>query len=55
MDEAGAREERVANPPKVREGIGRCQSIRLIPSQVLFHDQHGHPVAHNPSTLEKKG
>ncbi|KAL1861915.1 hypothetical protein Plec18167_001298 [Paecilomyces lecythidis] len=36
-DEKGAREEGVANPPKV-----------------VFQDQHGHRVAHNPSTLEKK-
>ncbi|KAL2218024.1 hypothetical protein M432DRAFT_616185 [Thermoascus aurantiacus ATCC 26904] len=36
MDERGAREEGVANPPKV-----------------VYTDQHGHKVAHNPSTLEK--
>ncbi|KAL3477864.1 hypothetical protein BJX99DRAFT_225477, partial [Aspergillus californicus] len=22
-------------------------------AQVIFNDQHGHPVAHNPGTLEK--
>ncbi|KAL1977623.1 hypothetical protein VTN31DRAFT_482 [Thermomyces dupontii] len=38
MDEKGAREEGVANPPKV-----------------IYHDQHGHRVAHNPSTLSKGG
>ncbi|BCR87660.1 DUF2945 domain-containing protein [Aspergillus chevalieri] len=36
MDAAGAREEGVANPPKV-----------------IYTDQHGHRVAHNPSTLDK--
>ncbi|KAL2003121.1 hypothetical protein VTN02DRAFT_4982 [Thermoascus thermophilus] len=36
MDEHGAREEGVANPPKV-----------------IYTDQHGHRVAHNPSSLEK--
>ncbi|EAW11816.1 DUF2945 domain-containing protein [Aspergillus clavatus NRRL 1] len=36
MDQAEAREENVANPPKV-----------------IFQDQHGHRVAHNPSTLQK--
>ncbi|MCJ1248032.1 hypothetical protein MMC30_005247 [Trapelia coarctata] len=23
------------------------------PPKVIFHDQHGHKVAHNPGTLEK--
>lgn len=65
MDEKGAREEGVANPPKVcREPsqsvvffffffLGKGESLKG--SQVIYHDQHGHRVAHNPSTLSKGG
>ncbi|RJE18921.1 hypothetical protein PHISCL_08739 [Aspergillus sclerotialis] len=42
MDQAGAREEGVANPPK-----------NVFGRKVLYTDQHGHRVSHNPSTLEK--
>lgn len=66
LDEHEARKEEVANPPKVslvlvmskeketsRHG-GWKRSI-LIAIQVIFTDQHGHRVAHNPTTLSKTG
>ncbi|ROW00112.1 hypothetical protein VSDG_03461 [Cytospora chrysosperma] len=40
--EAKAEKSEVKNPPKT------CPD----PEQVLFEDQHGHSVAHNPGTLE---
>ena len=44
------------NPPKVSEnGVLRAEYLNLIYDmhmQVVFEDQHGHRVAHNPGTLE---
>lgn len=49
-----AEEEGVKNPPKVR-----LRNKLKIPAdervQVLFKDQHGHSVAHNPGTLQHTG
>lgn len=46
-----ADEEGVKNPPKVRfpHLFG---STKMLTKQVLFTDQHGHHVAHNPGTLK---
>lgn len=54
-DEAGAREEGVANPPKVCcSSYSVCTHVELAESlKVIYTDQHGHRVAHNPSTLDK--
>ncbi len=46
-----AKKADVKNPPKVgRDSQYSAQTVDI--QQVVFHDQHGHKVAHNPGTLE---
>ncbi|KAK6858601.1 hypothetical protein PG995_004510 [Apiospora arundinis] len=50
-----AKKEEVKNPPKVR--IYRLRSKhggKLCETEVLFIDQKGKDVAHNPETLERQ-
>jgi hypothetical protein len=53
--EKDAEKEEVKNPPKVRLNEFFVLVVKLMClNQVLFEDQHGHRVAHNPGTLEHK-
>lgn len=56
-DRAGASEEKVANPPKVSPDLSlpKRYTTQDPVQQIIYQDQHGHRVAHNPSTLEKTG
>ena len=59
MDEQEAEEEGVKNPPKVRwsrlcrDFVEDVADITIHTKQVVFHDQRGKKVAHNPENLEK--
>lgn len=52
MSEEEAKKENVKNPPKVWILLCFLGSQTKLAWKVLFEDQHGHHVAHNPGTLE---
>lgn len=58
VDEDGARDEGVVHPPKVPRNpsywLFVWYTYLCLYMQIIYVDQHGHRVAHTPSTLEKK-
>ncbi|KAJ5658194.1 uncharacterized protein N7484_001843 [Penicillium longicatenatum] len=47
-DQEGAQAERVVNPPKLHP------KSDALSTQVIFTDQHGHRVSHNPQSVDKQ-
>ena len=51
--EKQAQEAGVKHPPKVRDHSQLFDAAAdARASQIVFKDQHGHKVSHNPETLE---